>query len=92
MPQGDANRIRDYATRLVEQYRREGKNRITIRAGDVHDALGLRQAHPNVCQALGGNIFHRKAGGKLVDCDLPPSGQGANAEFMFSILPQHGCE
>ena len=92
MPEGDADRIREYATGLVEQARREGKGRITIRAGDVHKALGLRHAHPNVCQAIRGNKFHSKAGVNLVDCDLPPSGQGANAYFIFSILPQSRCE
>ena len=86
MPRGDADKIRDYATGLVEQARREGKGRITIRAGDVHDALELKRAHANVCQVLDGDIFHRRAGVKIVDYDLPPSGRGANAEFVFSIL------
>ena len=67
MPQGDANRIREHATGLVEQARREGRDRITIRAGDVHKALGLRQAHRNVCQTLEGGIFPREAGVNLVD-------------------------
>lgn len=86
MPKGDANRIREYATRLVEQARREGKERITIRSGDVHDALGLKQAYPNVGQALGGAIFHRQAGVELVAYRGVPSMHGANSYFVFNIL------
>lgn len=87
MPQGDAGRIREHATRLVEQARREGKEHITIRAGNVHDALDLRQAHANVGQALEGATFHRQAGVELVGYRGVKSRRGANSEFVFSIQP-----
>ena len=90
MPQGDVNRIREYATGLVEQARREGRESITIRAGNVHKALGLRQAYANVGQALDGEIFHRQARVKLVDYDGPPSRRGSKSEFIYRIL--HGRE
>ena len=86
MPPGDADMIREYATGLVEQARREGMERITIRAGDVHDALDLRQAHANVGQALEGAKFHQQARVKLVDYRGVRSRRGSNSEFVFSIL------
>ena len=85
MPQGDADRVREYATGLVEQARRESKDRIAIRAGDVHDALRLRQAHANVAQALEGDTFHRQANVELVDYRGVKSRRGANSVFVFSI-------
>ena len=85
MPQGDADRVREYATGLVEQARREGKDRIAIRAGDVHDALRLRQAHANVGQALEGDTFHRQADVELVGYRGVKSRRGANSVFVFSI-------
>lgn len=87
MPQGDADRVREHATRLVEGARREGKERIAIRAGNVHHYLRLHQAHANVCQALEGDKFQRQAGVKLVDYRGVDSRRGANSVFVFSILP-----
>lgn len=87
MPQGDADMIREHATGLVEQARREGRERITIRSGDVHDALKLKQAHSNVGQALDGAKFHKQAHVELVDYHGVDSRRGSNSEFVFSILP-----
>ena len=87
MPVGDADKIRGYATCLVEDARREGKTTITFRAGDIHDALGLIQAHPNVCQVLKGEFFHTQARVEFLRyVHRPPSGQGANLEIEFKIL------
>ena len=83
-----ADEIRRYAVQhYVEPARRAGERRVSIRAGDVHNALGLKQAHFNVCQALDGSKFHRQAGVRLVDYNGVPSRRGANAEFVFSIQP-----
>ncbi len=87
MPEGNADRIREYATGLVEQARREGRESITIRADDVRKALGLRQAHPTVGKVLNEEIFHRQARVKLVDYEGPPSRMISTAKFVFSILP-----
>ena len=87
MPVGDAERIRDYATRLVENARRDGETRITICSGDVHKALGLSQAYANVGQSLEGGTFQRQAKVRLVDYRGVPSHRGANACFTYEILP-----
>ena len=86
MAAGDADRIRRYATQLVEDASREDNARITLRAGDIHDALGLRLAHANVCQVLRGRKFHAQAGVRLIKCTGAPSGASANVYFEFEKL------
>lgn len=54
----DADRIRQYALdAYVEPARARGDLFVSIRAGDLHNALGLSAAHANVCQALRGRRF-----------------------------------
>ncbi len=60
---------------------------MTFRAGDVHDALGMRRRHSNVCKVLRGRMFHSHAGveiGRYVH--QPPRGNCANMEIEFRIL------
>ncbi len=86
MPRGDAERIRHYLCQRVEEARRAGNAKVTFRAGDVHDALGLKHSHPNVCQVLEGRKFHEQAGVEFVGYVYrPPSGRGANLEIEFRI-------
>ena len=87
MPARDADRIRNYATKLVDDARRDGERFITIRSGDVHDALSLSQAHSNVGQSLEGDKFQKQAGVKFVDYHGVRSHRGANSNFVFEILP-----
>jgi 5-methylcytosine-specific restriction protein B len=56
---------------------------VSIRAGDLHDALGLDKAHANVCQALGGSKFQQLA-------EVPPPrvegpGQSSTTTYHFSL-------
>lgn len=59
----DADRIRRYAmdTYVIPAGQR-GDAKVTIRCGDVHNALGMANAHANVCQALRGRKFQEMAG------------------------------
>ena len=89
MPTGDANRIRRYLLRRVEEARRAGTTELTLRAGDVHRDLGMANSHANVCQVLEGEKFHAMAGVEFVSyVDRPPSGQGANLVIEFRVLPK----
>ena len=90
MPTGDAERVRDYATKLVEDKRGAGEKDVTLRAGDIHDALGLRLAHANVCQVLDGRRFHEQAYVKLLGYEGVESRAGANSYFTFEILDREG--
>ena len=63
MAGSDADRIRQYALEhFVQPARDNGESSVTIRAGDLHNALGLSNAHANVCQALRGRLFRNLAG------------------------------
>lgn len=58
----DADRIRMCALNyFIEPAREQGKLEVSIRAGDLAAAMGLRDAFPNICQALGGEKFQHLA-------------------------------
>lgn len=87
MPRGDADRIRRYLRQQVGEARNAGETRVTFRAGDVHDNLGMERRHPNVCQVLQGGQFRTQAGVEILQYVYrPPSGLGANLEIEFRIL------
>ena len=62
---------------------KENKEQISIRAGDVHKEMGLRQRMPAVCGVLGSEKFQKLARTHLVDQTGPH--QGANAVFTFQL-------
>jgi hypothetical protein len=79
-----ADRIRQFAVdHYVGPARAEGRAQVTIRAGDVHQAMGLTNALPAVCSAIGSNKFGQLAGVTLVTHDGPAN--GANVYFQFSL-------
>ena len=86
MPKGDAARIRAYAVGLVDDARAAGETGVTVRAGDVREALELdyRNAVINICQVLGTRIFQSEAGVELVARRGPS--QGLNSVFEFRLL------
>lgn len=54
----DADRIRLCALNyFIEPAREQGKLEVSIRAGDLAAAMGLNDAFPNICRALGGEKF-----------------------------------
>ncbi|MGC1504415.1 MAG: AAA family ATPase [Sulfitobacter sp.] len=54
----DADRIRQYVIEhYIEPAREEGHTQIDVLVRDVNGALGLKEAWPNICQALAGRIF-----------------------------------
>ena len=56
---------------------------MSIRAGDLHNALGLDQAHANVCQALGGAKFQQLA--KVPPPRVEGPGQSSTTTYRFSL-------
>ena len=86
MPRGDAARIRAYAVGLVDDARAAGETGMTVRAGDVREALELdyRKALINICQVLGTRKLQGEAGVELVARRGPS--QGLNSVFEFRLL------
>ena len=86
MPRGDAARIRAYAVGLVDDARGAGDTGVTVRAGDIREALELdyRKAVINICQVLGTRKLQGEAGVELVARRGPS--QGLNSVFEFRLL------
>lgn len=80
-----AGQIRAFANqRYLTPARASGKPEVTIRAGDVHNALGLKSRMPAVCGAIGANKFQHDDRLKLIQRKGPT--QGANVFFTFQLL------
>tara|TARA_R110002012_G_scaffold310986_1_gene519872 strand:+ start:76 stop:3297 length:3222 start_codon:yes stop_codon:yes gene_type:complete len=62
-----ADRIRLCALNyFIEPAREKAAKEVSVRAGDLATAIGLKDAFPNICQALGGEKFQKLA-------QVPPS-------------------
>lgn len=58
----DADRIRQYVLEhFIEPAREEDRPQVDVLVRDVNTALGLKEAWPNICQALAGKIFQDMA-------------------------------
>jgi len=83
-----ADKIRDFVYKeYIEPARKKGLEKITIRAGDVHDKMGLKNRIPAVIEALGSRLFENKYGIKRIA--INGSINSANANFTFEILKPH---
>lgn len=79
-----AEMVRQYCkTRIVDPARARGDATVTIRAGDVHQAMGLKNRLPLVCSAIGANAFEESAGVERASLEGPI--HGANAIFTFRL-------
>jgi hypothetical protein len=77
-----ADQIRQYVLHnLITPARVAGHKQVTVRAGDVHQAMGLADRMPAVCGALDAHKFLSYASVQLISRTGPR--QGANAEWVF---------
>ena len=61
-PAKDADRIRQYVLEHdIEPAREEGRGQVEVLVRDVNAALSLKEAWPNICQALAGRKFRELA-------------------------------
>jgi hypothetical protein len=82
-----ADRIRQFVVEhYIEPARAAGYSETTARAGDVHQSMGLSNAMPTVCSALGGRKLQNLAGVGLCDRVGPPN--GANVYFRYDLRPK----
>ena len=94
---GLVDEIRNYVfEKYIKPAFNEGRTFVTIRAGDIHEEMGLRNRMPAVCTALGSiramEYFSerlRELGHKvtviLYSSETPPSGYGANAYYTYAF-------
>lgn len=78
--------IRDFIWKTkIEPAKKRGLDRITIRAGDIHMAMGLKDRMPAVCSALKTKI-DKMYNIEILTINAPPSGQGANCFVTYKII------
>ena len=81
-----ADRLRERAREhYVNPARAAGHREVVIRAGDLHDGMGLSNRVPAVCGAIGTERFLETARLRLLG--RTGTGQGKNALFRDAILP-----
>jgi len=82
----NADRIRQFVNKkYIEPARATGQSEVSIRAGDVHRDMGLRNRMPAVCSALDAKKFEKRYMVKLKERFGPP--QSSSVVWIFSILP-----
>jgi 5-methylcytosine-specific restriction enzyme B len=83
--QSQADRIRAFVLKqIVEPARRAGEHHFVVRAGDVHKQMGLQDAMPAVCSAIGSTKFQTLAGVRLVRRQGPEN--SSTTEFAFETV------
>ena len=79
-----ADDVRQYCiNNIVAPARSRGEKQISIRAGDIHSAMGYTNRMPLVCAALGAKKFEPLA--RVERLSLTGPTNGANAIFTFLI-------
>lgn len=80
----DADRIRQYVLEhYIEPAREEGRDHVEVLVRDVNEALGLKEAWPNICQALAGRIFQDVA--QLPEPERIGADQSSATVFRFKL-------
>ncbi len=69
----------------IEPARRDGTHEVSVRSGEVHERMLLRSRMPQVCGALGANLFAETYRVSLLRREGPQN--GANLVFTFRVLP-----
>ncbi|MDW3098852.1 MAG: AAA family ATPase [Alphaproteobacteria bacterium] len=83
----DADRIRQYVLEhYIEPVRHEGGDHVEVLVRDVNQALGLKEAWPNICQALGGRIFQGMA--QVPEPERIGADQSSATVFRFDLRGQ----
>ena len=84
----DSNKIRQFvAEQYVKPARARGDKTITITAGEVQKALGLKNRIAWVCTALRANRFQLENHLRLKDETGPPSGMSTTVKFTYEFVP-----
>lgn len=88
-----AQSIRDYLrARHFEPARKRKETLVTLRAGDIHRELGLRNRVPNVCQVMESRLLEKEAGVKVSSKQGPPSGRGTTLTITYMVDLHHTDE
>ncbi len=82
----NASGIRQYIRSCYfEPARQRGETLVTLRAGDIHRELCLRNRVPNVCQVMESKLLERESGVKVSSKQGPPSGRGTTLTVTYTV-------
>jgi hypothetical protein len=85
MSHSHAHDVREHCrVHYVEPARARREPTVTIRAGDVHSALGYKGRYPLVCSAIGDTLFEEACRVERVGVVGPLN--GSNTTFTFRLL------
>jgi len=80
-----ADEVRAYCSRhYVQAARAAGEKTISIRAGDVHEAMGYKNRLPLVCSAIGASVFTETNALRRIAVEGPLN--GANTVLKFELI------
>lgn len=80
-----AEEVRAYCSRqYIQPARAAGRCEVSIRAGDVHEAMGYKNRMPLVCSAIGATVFSEQNSALRLAIEGPIS--GANTVFRFQVV------
>lgn len=74
------NAIKEYIDEQKKAAKESGKTELVLRSGDIHKDLGLKQRHPQVCNAMRQCM-------QIEDIILyqPPKGNGTTLQIMYKL-------
>lgn len=72
--------IRDYIQEQKRIAKMAGKSELVLRSGDVHNDLGLKQRHPQVCNAM---RYCMNSGDIILY--QPPKGNGTTLRIQYKL-------
>jgi hypothetical protein len=82
-----SSKVRAYASELyVNEAKRLGRRRFSIRAGDVHKQLGFQNRVPLVCNALKSREFLQANDLRLVETSGPRSGLSTTVTYTYEVV------
>jgi len=82
----NAKSIREYIrVQYIDPARLRRETLVTLRAGDIHRELGLRNRVPNVCQVMESKLLEKEAGVKVSSKQGPPSGRGTTLTVTYAV-------
>jgi hypothetical protein len=83
-----ADKVRQYVVKeYIRPARVRGERMVSVTAGDVHKALGLKNRIALVCTALRATRFQSENHLRLKDVSGPPSGMSTTVKFTYEIVP-----
>ena len=74
------NAIKEYIEEQKERAKESGKAELVLKSGDLHNDLGLKQRHPQVCNAM-----RQCMGAEDVILYQPPKGNGTTLQILYKF-------